>query len=310
MFASLFVSFLTVLISWQDLPFLSTDSYWYIEMAEGRTQNVVKPFSTRILHPMTVAVLKGISGLNTHQSFFMVGLLALGILTMTLSSIIKSVTPYPAITIAFVLFTPFFLNLFKDYYLPDLFHAAALGLYFLLLVHNKLRSSLLVLFLLCLTRESTILLTLSVTLVSWYRSQRKWALAALITTAVGILVVSVAGQGQQNIHAMNDQLYMLLKIPFNFAKNVLGLQLWTNTLAGQSGGYCTPVYTIDVPAWLALGSIRTVGICAVDPMMPLRTIGILVTIFGIAPTVVIFDIARNHRQFVHTKPYILVLCQT
>ena len=170
----------------------------------------------------------------------------------------------------------------------------------------------LVLFLLYITRESTILLTLSVVLISVYKpNERKFALAVIGVTLIGVFVSSLAGRlGQTNIHAMSDLLYVGLKIPFNFLKNILGMQLWTNTFAAQLGGACKPVVTINLPAWLLIGSIRSIGVCPLDITYPLSTITSLLTTFGIAPTILIYSLRMNFRRILENSPFWLIVALT
>jgi len=296
---ALLVSVFVIVICWKDLPHLSSDSYWYIELAEGRPYNVVKPFSSRILHPAVVRVISGIGNLNISQSFFVVGFLALVALITEVLLMLRLTTPYSPVIGVAIVFTPFLLHLFRDYYLPDLFHASLLGLFLILLMNQKLLVSLLILLLLHLTRESTILLSLCIVLVSLYKSQRRYAIAVFAITAIGMFFTSIATRlGQPNIHEINTFLYMLFKIPFNFSKNILGVQLWTNTLALRCSESFPhdPIFTVSIPSWLRLGSIRAIGIYDFNPLRPLKTLQLLLTLFGIAPTLVIFSLKKVRKQ--------------
>lgn len=321
LFLALFISAITVAITWHNLPYLSDDSEHYIELAEGRAENVIKPYSNRIFHPLMVQTLATIGNISTDQSFFVWAIVALIILTLAVSMIIRLVDlPNPLIIIIAVLLTPFLLNLFKDYYLPDLFHAALLGLFFLLIacaqqVRQQCRwaigASFLVLFLLVVTRESTILLTLSIVLISFYKSERKLAYAAIAATLVGIFAVSLAAHpGQTNIHAMNDLVYMGLKIPHNFLKNILGIQLWANTFAANQATYCAPIMTMNLPNWLHLSSINSIGMCDFEPLLPLKTMTLLLVTFGIAPTLVIYDLVKNFKKILIDSPLWLLIALT
>lgn len=309
LFLASFISALTVMSTWNHLPHFSSDSSYYKEMAEGHYSNVIKPFSNRILHPMLVRTLAGIFSISTDRAFFAWGLLALMTLAWTLSLILgRSDIPHYTVVSAVVVFTPLWLSLFRDYFLPDLFHAALLGLFFLVLLESEIKqkfrwASLVLLFLLYLTRESTILLTLSIIVVSVYKSERRLAFAACISTLIGISVVSIAARhSPANIHAMNDLLYAGLKIPFNFMKNVLGIQLWTNTLMNNQETYCRPVMAINVPTWLPLGSINSLGVCSFDPRFPINTVKVALTVFGVMPTLLIAKIVKVRNAISRNSP--------
>ena len=136
--AASLISVFVIVITWDELPYLSTDAHFYIELAEGQPQNVPKPFSTRVFHPIMVQSLTRISGLSIDQSFLAWGVFSLIILCLSVSLIIQSANvPNHLLVTVVVLATPLLLSLFRDYYLPDLFYAALLGLFFLLIIERS-----------------------------------------------------------------------------------------------------------------------------------------------------------------------------
>lgn len=303
------VSTLIILITWQNLLHIKSqymDSHWYIELAEGRPYNVMKPFSSRIFYPAIVRLIKTFGNFTIDQSFLIAGSLSLIILVIVVMLVIKLTTPYPQAAV-FILFTPFLLSLFKYLYVPDLFHAALTGLFFVLILRHKMWPALLVLFFLCLTRPSTFLLSL-VTSIILYKSQRNIALITIAITLVAIAITSFyARLGQPNLHNINGLLYMLLKIPSNFSRNILGAELWTDTIASfwLSRGnlnYSNPLLKMALPDWLPLGSIRAIGIQSFTPMRSLNTIKLLLTHFGVIPTFIIYDLAKNYKWTFNNSP--------
>lgn len=316
---ALLISLFVVVITWKEIPYLSNDSRYYINLAEGNIREIPKPFSTRILHPIMVQVLVKVSGLNTDQSFLTWGILSLVVLCLAVSQIIRLANiPNPYILSVVALASPLLLSMFRDYYLPDLFYASLLGLFFLFTFEHAESqkmyrwASLLVLFLLFLTRESTILLVLSLVLISIYKaSERKFALSAIAIALIGILVHSLVGRlGQANIHAINELLYLGLKIPFNFLKNIFGVQLWTNTFAAQTIDTCKPLVQMNLPVWLSLGSVRNLGVCPFEPAYPLKTIKFLLTTFGVAPTIVLFFLGKDFKRILRNSPFWLTVALT
>ncbi|MEM2352370.1 MAG: hypothetical protein QXT26_08195 [Thermoproteota archaeon] len=296
-FTTLFI-FVVILVATWFLPYsFDVDSKYYKDIAEGRIYNVVKPFSNRILHPIIVGMMRKFFGINTDLSFFVVGVLSLIVLVLGVSLIAKSIIPYPAV-IAFLL-SPFLLQLFRDYYLPDIFHAAILALFFVCLLHSKTRMALLCLFLLHLTRESTLLLTLIILILGLHRRLWEITVGAILVAVVGIIITSyVANLGQPNIHDLNDVVYMLFKVPYNFLRNVFGLILWTNTLASNNPEAFPqePLLKISVPSYLPLGAIHSLGIYGFNASYPLSTITHLLSTFGVLPSFVVFNLNKLKRQ--------------
>ena len=260
------------------------------------------------------------SGLGIQECFFLVGLAALITLVGAVAFIwrqriffrpedtaqrIYGTAPFFLVCI---LFTPFLIDLFRGYFLPDLFHAALVALFLGLLMEGRILIALPVLFFLQMTRESTILLTLFVIGVALHRRDRQFALGALVATLLGWFVTSVIAKGgQTNVHHLNGILYLIFKIPFNTSKNILGIELWANTLAWQTDVFKhAPLITIDIPTWLHLGMIRKVGIYQVDPSLPLQTLAHWLTLFGVAPTAGLFILYRNRRSLVEAPIWVVI----
>lgn len=282
-----------------DSPFsFDVDSHNYVDLAEGRIRAVVKPFTNRVLHPWIAGTVARTFQLSTDLSFLIVGILALIILVTTVTLIARSFVPH--FLIPAILATPFLVDLFQDYYLPDLFHAALLGFFFLCLFHKKYWISLVVLFLLQMTRESTLLLAFIFILLTLSKGRWKISLGAITSTLLGIAVTNhLASLGQPNIHQMNDFLYLAAKVPYNFFKNTLGLIFWTDTFAINNPVKfpLEPLWQISLPEWVPSGAIHSVGFYAFDHSYPLITANLLLTTFGILPTLVLANLVRLRKQF-------------
>jgi hypothetical protein len=91
---------------------------------------------------------------------------------------------------------------------------------------------------------------------------------------------------------------MLGKIPYNFLKNILGIVLWTNTLAANNPTAFpnTPLLTVTVPSWLPLGAIHNVGVYSFAPLYPFSTANTLLTTFGALPMLVLLVLARYRKS--------------
>ena len=226
-----------------------------MKMAEGRSEEVVKPFSTRILHVALVRGILQLGDLATDHAFRVIGIVSLILLTTVVISLLRSGTS--ALWIAFpVLLTPLLFQLFRTYYLPDLFHAALLALFFFSFSRSRLLG-LVVLCALYLTRETTALLGLWLVIPAVVRQRLRLAASVIVISAVGIAVTwFVVDTGLDNIHGVDSFTYLALKLPMNFLRNVFGIELWSNTLNN-----CRPFVTYKLPSWLQQGSIDTVGIC-------------------------------------------------
>lgn len=309
-FTAICISVLIIGFTWNNLPFFEADSHWYISLAEGASQNVIKPFSTRILQPYTVGGLSILINIDLNTSFLIVGVITLIILVLTSTLLLKLISHSSLVVFSF-LFTPFLFSLFKDYFVPDLFFAALLGVFFFLLSRNWIWQSLPILFLLALTRES--FLVLAICLVIFFLFKKKhypYIISVILVSFAGIGITSLAGnQGQPNLHNASQFVYLGLKIPFNILSNFFGIQLWSNTLALQSnsGFIHPPLMTFQVPAWLHLGSITSVGIYGFNILKPLNMLSAFFTLFGLAPGIYILTFMKTRLKHFQNLPLWLAI---
>ena len=135
-----------------------------------------------------------------------------------------------------------------------------------------------------LARESTILLGAILLLVGLWRSKKLLSVAAAIVIILSVFTASRFNSlGLPNAHELTGLPYLILKLPYNFLNNVLGIVPWSNTLP-----HCEPIFQYHLPALSFFGSIQSIGICGFNPLFPLATVTTLLTIFGIMPAVLIY----------------------
>lgn len=111
------------------------DSAVYIQMAEGRMEEVVRPYSNRVLHPLLARQLIN-AGLSTSSAFTWIAYFSLIAFVWTTAALfIESLGTIPEaqrlLLTGICLFSPIPLLYFQNIYLPDLFVAALTGCFFL-----------------------------------------------------------------------------------------------------------------------------------------------------------------------------------
>ncbi len=296
-FWALLITGLILLTTWHELPFHSCeDANWYMMMVEGNSEEVNRPFCNRILHPATVRALMDITHIGMDEAFRIISILALLLLTASITASLSASGVYPAWSFL-LLFSPALLMLYKDHYLTDLFHASLLALLFFLLLKRKTWPSIVVLFLLCLSRESTLLLVLCIAVVGCLRKEWKLVAGSLLAALTGIVFTAIVVRGQPNIHGMNMFMYMLLKLPCNVLRNLFGIVPWTDTFATGTTFYPQePIFRIAVPGFLPLGSIHKIGIYEIDLFKPLFVLRVFLTIFGTLPALLVYSLRKGMRQ--------------
>jgi hypothetical protein len=186
----------------------------------------------------------------------------------------------PTAIFAAIFLMPFWVDIFHDYYLPDLLHAAILAAILLCLWFGNTATALLLLFPAYLARESTLLVALCLIFACWRRVRLHHAVIGVLAIFCAGLVSRHYGQGgHASVHGLGGGAYILGKFFWSFFKNVLGLPLWSNTLPE-----CSPVWKKALPGRHHLGAIREIGLCQPSVWGPARLLIAWFGIFGIGPS--------------------------
>jgi hypothetical protein len=105
--------------------------------------------------------------------------------------------------------------------------------------------------------------------------------------------------GAGNVHGLPGLLYLIAKLPVNYAHNLLGLTFFTD--AEQ---YCHPPLALwDLPASLRLGHVSAIGLCPWAPENPLIWASIAATHFGVLPALLLALWRREGRRLVRDLPF-------
>jgi hypothetical protein len=255
------------------------DAGYYRLLALGQRAAVPAPFSARILGPAVAGWLGHATGLGVDTGFLLLGIVCLVALLALITGLLWSWRA-PTAVFAAIFLMPFWVDLFHDYYLPDLLHAAILAGIVLSLWFGSTTTALLLLFPAYLARESTLLAALCLIFACWRRVRLRHAVIGVLAVFCAGLVSRHYGQGgPASAHGLGGGAYILGKFFWSFFKNFLGLPLWSNTLPE-----CSPIWKEALPGGHHLGSIREVGLCAPSIWGPARLLIAWFGIFGIGPS--------------------------
>jgi hypothetical protein len=263
----------------------------YVAVANFNYTNVSSYYGARVLHPLVVRVVADIAHRPVDALVFrwvsVASLMALFLFLAFYFVAECSLTPW---LFLFLVATANVVDEYRNYYWHDLFHAALCVLFFLALRTNKW-VSLPILLMLYMTRESTILLVAILALVAMLRRQWGFAFSVLLVGVAGMKATSMLmAHAMPNKHGISMLTLDTLKLPFNFALNICGLEFWTNTNAATLDA---PRWVANVPGWLHLGNIRQVGYSGFQAARPLRVLVLMCSAFGILPVPVIRAVARG-----------------
>ncbi len=266
-----------ILLGWREVLY-TPDSGWYRLLALGQRASVPAPFSARILGPAIAGWLGRLTGLGMDRGFLLLGIASLLALLSLVAGILSSWRA-PAAIFAAVFLMPFWVDIFHDYYLPDLLHAVLLAAILVCLYFGQTTLALVLLFPAYLARESTILVAICLIFAGWRRIPLRSALVGVVAVAgAGFVSRHFAQGGPAGVHGLGGGTYILGKLVWSFFKNFLGLPLWSNTLPE-----CRPIWVKAVPRGVPLGAIQTIGVCRPDLWGPSRLLLAWFGVFGIGP---------------------------
>lgn len=266
----------------------------YVAMANGDYANIYSYYGGRLLHPLVARAVAHLIHAPIDAHVFLGISIAALLALFAISGVFYGLDYSSAGGLWLpLLATAVVVDAFRNYYWHDLFYAAVCALFFIVLRASPW-ISLPFVFLLYLTRESTIVLVAALVGVSALRRQWRFGFFVL---AVGLAAMKIdsalIARGLPNNQGIPVVLLDALKVPYNLALNVCGLEFWINTNAATLD---PPIWTTQVPPWLHLGNVREVGYCGFFWERPARTLLTMSTAFGILPLAAIRTVARDWKR--------------
>ncbi len=273
------VSFSLALLLGAQWAFYSPDAASYRLLALGQNGAVARPFADRILGAAAAGWLGRVTGLGVDRGFFLFGI---GCLMVLLILMMRLLWSWRSSTVVFaaIFLMPFWVDLFHDYYLPDLLHATLLAALLLSLVSGRITVAMLLLFPAYVARESTQLIVLCLVLAAWRRLPTRAVAAGVLAVVAGALVSRHYGNlGAPGAQGVGTASYLLGKAGWSFFHNILGLPLWSNVLPECR----SPFWVAALPHGYHFGAVRIIGLCPPSAWGPARVLLSWFGIFGIGP---------------------------
>ncbi|HSV14352.1 MAG TPA: hypothetical protein VLI90_08840 [Tepidisphaeraceae bacterium] len=302
-----------LLVALMYIPDLGDDTLDYLHMMNHEWDKVVQPFSARFLHPWLVSTATHASGTSLQTTAIVIDLAAFVGSVLALIILFRRLR-LPVMWLPPLMFSYAVVHTVSIIYMPDQFYTALLSVFLLALAFEQLAIAALLIIVLFCARESTLVLGLVAAGVFAWRARRRsapldrsaarreytWAVLFFAATIAGFLVNRYGSNHASNVHHINPLLYLAVKAPYNFVKNILGVQIWTNTFVATQGDH--PIYRWPLPRRLHLGGIDTIGISDMSPVYPLNWLISIISTFGVMLTVVLQSIARRAQAFRNQNP--------
>ena len=299
---SIVICSLVIIITYHDLPKYHGDQVWYIKIASNQLNEVVKPFSNRILYPKLGQTVSQLTNFDLKNSFILLNILSLLVFVTAIMFIFKKFKFYPSLGF-FVIVSPLLIYYFEYCYLPELFYSSIVALFFLCLINDNFLISMVILFLLMLTRDNTLLLSLILITVLWYKDYKKWIPTFICVTLIGLITASIISMaGKSDIHGLGYIIYLFFKVPYNILTNYCGITLWSNTLALNNPWWSSPIFFMTLPKWFHFGGITEIGIYKLDIHSALSTLIVLISLFGVLPSLLFWLLKKYSIEVIYNSP--------
>jgi hypothetical protein len=257
----------------------------YVSLAKGDYSTVYNYYGGRMIHPLIVRGIARLAHVPIDAHVFRwVSVTALLCFFALIGVVYALEYGFAARIWLVLLVSPTLVDPYRNYYWHDLTFAALCAGFFLLLRSN-VWFGLPLIFVLYLTRESALVLVAAVAVAAALRRQWRFCMAALaFGFAAREIESALVARSLPNNEGLPLLLLDFLKIPYNFAFNICGLEFWTNANAATLS---PPMWTAHVPAWLHLGNIREIGYSGFSLERPAKALLTILTAFGILPLVVL-----------------------
>jgi len=271
--------------------FAVSDAAWYRLLASGELHSIAQPFASRQLGAGVVRILALLLHWPVNQAFILQGSVCLVLLLIAVYALfVRSLAPRWMLAAFAVL--PFWPHLFDGLAVPDLWYAFLLAGFLWLLYKRQLLLAAAMMFPLMISRESTSLTLVCFLIAAWKPLRWPGRIVAVAATLAGSALVEHLTHGNPgNIEHLPQSVYLLLKVPWNFLTNVLGILPWSN------------VYTVfclgKPPIWqhaFSFGPVTAIGVCGYQPTRPLICLADALTIFGLLPLLTAFLLWRLRRS--------------
>ncbi len=261
--------------------FRIADVAWYMRLALGDPgHKVAQPFASRQLGPAIVRLSAWALHWPLQKAFVVQGVFSLAI-ALAVVFLLALRTVMPRWMLAAVAVVPFWPQLYMGLVLPDLWYAGLLAVFLLLLWRKHFLAACLMMFPLMVSRESTSLTLVCFLIAGWRDLRWRDRLVALGSALAGTMLVHhLTKLDPGNREHLPEAVYMLSKAPWNFVRNVLGIEPWSNIFS-----------LCKVPLWqhsLHLGPVQVIGVCKFSTDLPQTTVWAGLSTFGLLPLLTTF----------------------
>jgi hypothetical protein len=262
--------------------FRLSDVGWYLRLSYGDPgHKVMQPFASRQLGPAMVRLFAWILHWPQAKVFVWQGMISL-LVTLIVMYGLALRTFMPRWMLTAMALVPFWPQLYLGLVLPDLWYTALLSVLLVLLLRKHFLLAALIMFPLMVSRESTSLTLVCFLIAGWHHLRWRDRLLAIGSALAGSLLVQrLTALSPGNREHLPESVYILSKAPWNFTRNILGIQPWSNVYP----------QLCRVPVWqhsLQAGPVHAIGVCGFNILLPCTVLATALSTFGLLPLLTAF----------------------
>ena len=261
------------------------DVSMYEAMAAGERAGLTEPFASRVLGPALARAIIELTGVQARTGLAIVGGASCALLAVLVPTFFfRQRVPLSAALGALLL--PYTVVVVKYVHVPDALTVIIVFAFLWTLMATKRTPgpASLVFGILSILARKTLLVPYA--LLALYLASAKEAKKLGILCAAGVAGIAILGvipTEASNIHEMNGISYYVLKLGANGIRNLLGVDLYTNTFQ-----WCEdPVALFDVSFMPLIGAIREIGFCMPKGPLIVHTLVMYITVFGAWPALAV-----------------------
>ena len=262
--------------------FKISDVGWYLQLSYGdQGHKVVQPFASRQLGPAVVRLFAWMLRWPQPRVFVVQGVVSLAV-TLATVYVLALRTAMHRWMLAAMALVPFRPELYLGLAMPDLWYAAMLSVFLLLLWRKHFLIAAFMMFPLMVSRESTSLTLVCFLVAGWRDLRWRGRLLAFVSALAGTMLVQrLTALDPGNREHLPESLYLLSKAPWNFMRNIMGVEPWSNVFP----------QLCRVPMWqysLHAGPVQAIGICRFWILLPMTALAAGLSTFGLLPLLTAF----------------------
>lgn len=267
------------------------DGYSYRKMAQG--EQVCRPYASRVLHP---AMVRGMSaaGVSMPVAFAATTIASALVFYALLLARMRRIRP--TWKVFALLVSPLWWVWGGNFYIQDMVAAAFAAILFCAtdmascaaggkFPYRRKTGLCLValsLFLLQLTRESSVVFAMTLAVLAWRGKDRRLAIASVAAMVAGMAVVAWASRNASpNTNELGGFAYMACKAVANGVRNFTGVIPWNDGYAARLACYYPnpPLWKCTLPTFMQWGNVHEIGIYAFLPELMAMTLAVWLFFF-------------------------------